>query len=68
MEWDQDIHYLLGQLSMADEMIAECEKYRTSGARRKLKEMKTARAEVVKKLNKLAGESVVISLRKGQAP
>ena len=49
-----DIHYWLGRLSMADEMIEEMSKYRTEWAKEKLKAIKRERAKVIKQIERLA--------------
>lgn len=48
------IHYWLGQVSMADEMIADLEKLRSRLARRRLHEAKQLRAEAMKEVERCA--------------
>lgn len=59
MNWDNDIHYLLGQLSMADELVEQYSKYRTRNARKELKRLKAERQNVIDKINALSHKAYI---------
>lgn len=64
---DNNIHFLLGALAEADRWIDYHQSRKSQFSRRKLKEAKIARQEVVDKINKLADSSIVIPLGKDGA-
>lgn len=55
-----NIHFLLGQLEMAIEIVDQYQSYKTPEMKRGLSEAKARRSEVIRNLNKLANTALII--------